>query len=102
FCCSLDYIQTVISVCCELNRCITEFCFIICNKCLCSLIVCIRCKRCQEHQTFSKACVKSFHIQKTIHSVNTKPLRSKSRSVSLCQNQRRFLIVDRKEYELSS
>src|SRR5699024_5762486 len=94
-----DYIHTVISICRELNRCASELLLIISNKCLCCLILCIRCKRCQEHQSLCERRVKSLNIKQSVHTVNAEPCRFESCSVSLRKDQGCLLIIDRKEYK---
>lgn len=48
FCCCFHDIDCIVSIRCELVRCIAVSFFVSRNKCLCLFIICISCKRCQK------------------------------------------------------
>ena len=90
----------IVSICCELVRCIPICFFVLCNKGLCLLIICICCKRCQEHYALCQLCVKILNTKQSVQTVASKECRSISHAVCLCQDDGCLCVVDRKEYKL--
>src|SRR5699024_8285710 len=93
----LNCVNSIVSICRELVRCVTISFFISSYEGLGLLIIRVCRERCQEHNALCKRGIKSFYCQDTIQSVTSEKVRFNSHAACLSQNQRCLCIVDRQE-----